>query len=459
MIINLRSVKSKIFLSYGAILIVAVIFSNFMFYFLAKVYFYNNTVNALKSISRDVIVDDMEGKNLENGITLAVHKYKFSIPNVYIQARYKDKVVLKSKNMINFELPQYDFSKKSHISFVKISDISKYELIIYTTKIKSDKNYTVQIATTNEQEKQHLSKILHMFLVGDPIFILVILLIIYKMLLDILKPMNTIIRTAKSISITDLDKRIPYKDNGDDFSELAKTFNRMLSRLQSSFDQIKRFSSDASHQLKTPLTSMRVQTDVALKMDRDVGEYKKVLRSINGEIIYLQNMINDLFLLTQMDDEIIKKNFKKIDLGNILMNAIGEFVLIANKKGVNLDIKDVKSTPIRGENNLVSILCSNLIDNAIKYTQKGKKISIELNENTVIVEDEGIGIKEQDIKHIFDKFFRVHSGRSEGVQGYGLGLSIVKIIANLHNAQIHIESKIGVGTRIEVEFPTSKEID
>lgn len=451
---NIRSIKSKIFLSYGAILIVAVVFSNFMFYSLAKRYFYNNTIQALESISRDVIVDDIEGKNLKNGVTLAVHKYKFSIPNVYIQARYKDKVVLKSKNMRNLELPKYDFSQKSAITFVKISDISKYELIIYATKIESDKDYTVQIATTNEQEKQHLSKILHMFLVGDPIFILVILLIIYKMLLDILKPMNTIIRTAKNISITDLDKRIPYKDNGDEFAELAKTFNKMLSRLQSSFDQIKRFSSDASHQLKTPLTSMRVQTDVALKMDRDVDEYKKVLKSINGEIIYLQEMINDLFLLTQMDDEIIQKNFKNIDLDNILMNAIGEFVLIANKKGVNLDIKDIKSTPIKGENTLVSILCSNLIDNAIKYTQKGKSVSIELKDNTVIVEDEGIGIKEEDLKHIFDKFFRVHSGRSEGVQGYGLGLSIVKIIANLHNAQIRIESKIGVGTRIEVEFPT-----
>ena len=459
MTVNIRSIKSKIFLSYGAILIVAVLFSNFMFYSLAKRYFYDNTIHALESISRDVIVDDIEGKNLKNGITLAVHKYKFSIPNIYIQARYKDKVVLKSKNMINFELPEYDFSEKSRITFIKISDISKYELIIYTTKIESDKNYIVQIATTNEQEKQHLSKILHMFLLGDPIFILVILLIIYKMLLDILKPMNTIIRSAKNISITDLDKRIPYKDNGDDFAELAKTFNRMLSRLQSSFKQIKRFSSDASHQLKTPLTSMRVQTDVALNMDRDIDEYKKVLRSINGEIIYLQEMINDLFLLTQMDDEIIQKNFKNIDLDNILMNVIGESVLIANKKGVNLDIKDIKSTPIKGENTLVSILCSNLIDNAMKYTQKGKKISIELNKNTVIVEDEGIGIKEQDIKHIFDKFFRVHSGRSEGVQGYGLGLSIVKIIANLHNAQIRIESKIGIGTRIEVEFPTDLKIE
>lgn len=454
MIINVRSIKSKIFLSYGAILIVTVIFSNFMFYYLAKMYFYNNTVQALESISRDVVVDDIEGKNLKNGVTLAVHKYKFSIPNVYIQARYKDRVVLRSKNMKDFELPKYNFIKQGAITFVKLKDISPYELIIYTTQIEEDPDYTVQIATTNEEEKQHLSKILHMFLVGDPIFILVILLIIYKMLLDVLKPMNTIIKTAKNISITDLDKRIPYKDNGDEFAELAKTFNRMLSRLQSSFDQVKRFSSDASHQLKTPLTSIRVQTDVALKMDRDVSEYKKVLRSINGEIIYLQDMINDLFLLTQMDDEIIQKNFKKIDLDNILINAIEDFVLIANKKGVSLDIKEINGVSIKGENTLVSILCSNLIDNAIKYTPKGKSVSIELQNNTIIVDDHGVGIEEKNLKHIFDKFFRVHSGRSEGVQGYGLGLSIVKIIANLHNAQIRIQSKVGMGTRIEVEFPT-----
>ncbi len=453
MTFNIRSVKSKIFLSYGGILIVVVIFFNAIFYYFAQDYFYKNTIHALKSISLDVFADDIRGKNLTKGITLAIHKYEFSIRNVYIQALYKGEIVLKSKNLNKYELPRYTFLKDSDIVHVRLKDISKYKLIMYSSIVQKDKNYIVQIATTNQEEKQHLAKILNMFLIGDPIFIIIMLLVIYKMLQDILRPMNTMTKTAREISITDLDKRILYVDNGDEFAELAKTFNKMLFRLQSSFNQVKRFSSDASHQLKTPLTVMRVQTDVALKTDRSVCDYKDVLKTINSEIVYLQDMISNLFLLTQMDDEIIQKSFKEIELDTVLMNTIEEFVLVANKKNINLDIKDINHTIIKAENTLIAVLCSNLIDNAIKYTPKNKRVCVELKEYKITIEDEGIGIEEKDLEVIFDRFFRVNSGRLEGDRGYGLGLSIVKNIATLHNAKINIQSKVGVGTKVEISFP------
>ena len=454
MTFDIRSVKSKIFLSYGGILIMVVIFFNAIFYYFAQSYFYKNTIHSLKSISLDVFADDIQGKNLTKGVALAVHKYEFSIRNVYIQALYKGKIVLKSKNLGNHELPKYTLDSDNNIIHIKASNISKYELIMYSAAALQDRDYTIQIATTIQEEKQHLTKIINMFVVGDPIFIIIMLLVIYKMLQDILRPMNSMTKAAREISITDLDKRIEYVDNGDEFAQLAKTFNKMLSRLQSSFNQVKRFSQDASHQLKTPLASMRVQTDVALKTDRDKDDYKGVLKSINSEIIYLQNMIDNLLLLTQMDDEIIQKSFTAVELDTILMNTIEEFVLLANEKGVELNIKDIERTTIKAENTLVAILCSNLVDNAIKYTPKGKMISIELKRNKIIIEDEGIGIEKKDIDVIFDRFFRVNSTRLKGVGGYGLGLSMVKIIANLHNADINIKSKVDVGTRIEVVFPS-----
>ncbi len=452
MIFDTRSVKSKIFLSYGGILIVVVIFFNAIFYYFAKNYFYENTIHALKSISLDVFVDDIQGKHLKKGLVLAIHKYEFSIRNVYIQALYKDKIVLKSKNLKGFELPRYKFKGDGGIIHLNLNNVSKYEMIMYSTTVSEDRDYTIQIATTIQEEKQYLAKIINMFIIGDPVFIIIILIVIYKMLQDILKPMNTMTKAAREISITDLDKRIEYIDNGDEFAQLAKTFNKMLSRLQSSFNQVKRFSQDASHQLKTPLAAIRVQIDVALKTDRHKSDYKDVLKSINGEIVYLQNMIDNLLLLTQMDDEIIQKSFKTIELDTVLMNTIEEFVLIADKKEIDLNIKNIEHTTIQAENTLIAILCSNLIDNAIKYTPKGKTVSIELKESKIIIQDEGIGIEKKNINVIFDRFFRVNSGRFEGVGGYGLGLSMVKIIAKLHNANINIKSKIGAGTKIEVIF-------
>ncbi|NOX14766.1 MAG: HAMP domain-containing protein [Epsilonproteobacteria bacterium] len=455
---KIKSIKSKIFLSYSMISIVGVLFFNAMLYYSAKTDYYEDTINALKSISRDVVVDDIENQNIQNGMKFASHKYKFSIDNVYIQARYKGKIVLKSTNMKNFEFPKYSFSQESSITKAKFKNKSKDDFIIYSSKVFKNEDYILQIATTTRAQNAELEEIIEKFLVGDPIVIFIILIILYKMLQDILKPMNTIIKTARDISITDLDKRIPYTDNGDEFAQLAKTFNKMLSRLQTSFNQVKRFSSDASHQLKTPLTSMRLQMDVALKTDRDNKEYKRVLKSVNNEIVHLQNMINNLFLLAQMDDEIIKQNFTQIDLDTTLMNEIEEFVLIANKKGVSLDIKEIEHTEINAENTLISILCSNLIDNAIKYTPSGKKISIGLKNSKLTIEDEGIGIEKKNLKIVFDRFFRVESNKLKGINGFGLGLPMVKIITDIHDATLNIKSQIGTGTKIEIQFFTSKTI-
>lgn len=447
-----KSVKSKLLILYGGILVIVVLTFNFAFYFFAQKYFYEHTVHSLRSIAMDVIVDDIKGKNLVDKLTFIEHKYEFSIPNVYIQVLKNSKIILKSSNMKDFDLPIYDFLEEEKITKENLPKISKYHFVIYSKKTELTGGYTVQIGTTHEDSRQNLEEIMYTFLVGDPIFIAVILMILYKMLQDILKPMNTMINTARDISVTDLDKKIVYVDNGDEFSKLAKTFNEILSRLQLSYNQIKRFSSDASHQLKTPLTAIRLQTDVVLKTDRNQTEYKSVLKSINSEIIHLQNMIDNLLLLTKMDDKLVQSNFKKLNLDVVLMNTVEEFIIIANKKGIELDIQDIQRTVINGEYTLLCVLCSNIIENAIKYTPKNKKVSISLVDKSIIVKDEGIGIEKENLKNIFDRFFRVKSSRMEEVKGYGLGLSMVKIIADLHQAQILIKSEIDKGTQIEIKF-------
>ncbi|PLY07031.1 MAG: hypothetical protein C0625_07500 [Arcobacter sp.] len=455
MISKVKSVKSKLLFVYGGILILVLLFFNAILYYYAKSYFYEHTINSLKSVSRDVVFDDIEGKKLKEGITLLSHKYDFSISNVYIQVFYNNKIVLKSINMQNFELPFINLKNKNEsIDLFKLKNISQYDILMFSSKVL-DGNYIVQVATTEEETQKSLNTLRRNFLIGDPIFFLIVLILLYKMLVDILKPMNTITDTARSISITDLDKRIQYEEKGDEFTKLAKTFNNMLSRLQTSFKQIRRFSSDASHQLKTPLTAIRLQTDVTLKKDRTKEEYKNVLQSINVEIIHLQNMIDNLFLLTKMDDEIIQKNFKDIDLDIILINVVEEFILVASQKRITLDIEEVEHIAIKGEDTLLFILCANLIDNAIKYTPKGKKIIISLKDFTLTIKDEGIGISEENLHLIFERFFRVEASRFDEIKGYGLGMSIVKTILNLHHATIDIKSKLDFGTTIKIKFNNS----
>jgi signal transduction histidine kinase len=226
----------------------------------------------------------------------------------------------------------------------------------------------------------------------------------------------------------------------------------LITKLNESYNKIKKFSQDASHQIKTPLTIVRLQTEITLKKDREVSEYKNTLNAIDKEIISLQNMVNNLLLLTKMEDSSIKNKFEMVEIDAILLEIFEEFLVMAQYKGVVLDIKDLEHLEIQGEPTLLKILFSNLIDNAIKFTPKGKRVTMLLTKSKFIIKDEGLGISKDEIPMVFDKFFRVNILTKDRSKGYGLGLSMVKKIAQIHRLNINIESRLNFGTIVTVEF-------
>jgi signal transduction histidine kinase len=226
----------------------------------------------------------------------------------------------------------------------------------------------------------------------------------------------------------------------------------LVERLNESYENIKRFSSNASHQMKTPLTALRLQIHVALKKNKEVNEYRKTLQSIDGEIVYLQDMISNLLLLTRIQNMNMKDVFKVVELDGIVLDVFEEYSIVAKNKGVVLDIETLDYLEVLGDAILLKILLSNLIDNAIKYTTKGKKVSISLIKSVVIVTDEGIGIPSDKLSMIFDEFYRVNAPGKEHIKGYGLGLSMARKIIDLHKAKIKITSKPKIGTKIFVKF-------
>lgn len=228
--------------------------------------------------------------------------------------------------------------------------------------------------------------------------------------------------------------------------------NELTEKLEQSFQQIKEFNSNASHQLKTPLSSMKVQIDVTLEKERTIPEYKDVLNSINQEVNSLQSLVSNLLILTRMRDKTIKESFEKIKLDDILLEVIGESIVLADKRKITLEIANLEELEIVGNKTLISILITNLIDNAIKYTPKNKSITVSLQNNTLSIKDEGIGIEEEKIDLIFDKFYQINNLKDRGTKGYGLGLSMVKKIAKLHNSSININSKINEGSEVFVKF-------
>jgi heavy metal sensor kinase len=272
-----------------------------------------------------------------------------------------------------------------------------------------------------------------------------------------LKPVKSVVQTAKDISADDLSLRIEAGQRQDEIGELVDTFNDMISRLEKSVKKIKQFSGDVSHELRTPLTIIRGEIEVLLRKERNKEEYQKTLKSTLEEAAYLERIIDDLLFLSRIE-ALEKKEFdKSAQLDEILLKVVESQELAAKNKGITLDVTKVDPIKIRGEEILLERMVTNIIDNAIRYTQPGGNVEVSLEKKdgtpTLQVQDSGIGIPRESLPLIFDRFYVVDKSRFKETGGLGLGLSIVKQVADSHGAKIEVESEVNTGTSFLIRFP------
>jgi heavy metal sensor kinase len=275
-----------------------------------------------------------------------------------------------------------------------------------------------------------------------------------------LKQVKSVVQTAKEISADDLSLRIEAGRRHDEIGELVDTFNDMISRLEKSVKKIKQFSGDVSHELRTPLTIIRGEIEVLLRKERSKQEYQKTLKSTLEEAAYLERIINDLLFLSRVE-VLKKKGFDKfVQLDEILLNVAESKELAAKKKGITLEIKKVEPTQFKGEEILLERMVANIIDNAIRYTPAKGLVEVILERTggsiSLIVRDTGIGIPEQSLPLIFDRFYVVDKSRDKEAGGLGLGLSIVKWVVDSHGGKIKVQSEVNKGTSLLVRFPSAQ---
>jgi heavy metal sensor kinase len=271
-----------------------------------------------------------------------------------------------------------------------------------------------------------------------------------------LKPVKSVVQTAKDISADDLSLRIESGQRQDEIGELVDTFNDMISRLEKSIKKIKQFSGDVSHELRTPLTIIRGEIEVLLRKERNKEEYQKTLKSTLEEAAYLERIIDDLLFLSRIE-ALEKKEFEKsVQLDEIVLKVVESQELAAKKKKITLDIKKVEPARIKGEEILLERMVANIIDNAIRYTDPEGKVEVSLDNqdgsSVLLVQDTGIGIPEESMPLIFDRFYVVDKSRFKEAGGLGLGLSIVKQVADCHGGKIEVKSELNKGTSFCVRF-------
>ncbi len=228
-------------------------------------------------------------------------------------------------------------------------------------------------------------------------------------------------------------------------------------KLRQSLKQIKRFSSDVSHELKTPLTAMRGEIEVALKEPRNQEEYQHILRSNLEEVDKLQSIVKNLLMLTHLEKESLKDKFILHSLDDIFLHSLDELMILASQKKINLEIIQLDIIQLKCDDVLMKTVFNNLIENAIKYSPEKTTITLYLkkqeNNACFCIEDEGHGVEEEKLSYIFDRFYRADTSRSKHIKGYGLGLSLVKQIIELHYGKITAYNCFNKGLGIIIKIP------
>jgi len=269
-----------------------------------------------------------------------------------------------------------------------------------------------------------------------------------------LAPLRWMADQAKTITDKNLNRRLDAGAAPAELRVLADSFNELLSRLDQSFETMRRFVADASHELRTPLSVIRGEADVALGHDRTAGEYQETLVIIQDEARRLTRLIDDLLNLARADAGRVNLRIEEFYLNEMLGDCCRAFQAAAGAKRIELQCVCPGDVSFRGDPELLRRLALNLIENAVRHTPAGGKIVVELktaaNQLLIQVADTGIGISPEAAPHIFERFYRGDQARSRQDGGFGLGLSIVKWIAESHRGEVDFTSEPGLGTTFTV---------
>jgi len=272
-----------------------------------------------------------------------------------------------------------------------------------------------------------------------------------------LRPVERMREAAHRISAEHLAERLEETRAGDELDRLAKTLNEMLGRLDEAFNQVRRFSADASHELQTPLTILRGELEVALRAPRSLEEYRRVLQSALEEIDRIASLTDGLLLLARADAGVLRMDRQPLDLADLVADVYGKVKVLAESRSVDLALGPVEPVSIRGDYDRLSRLLLNLADNGIKYTDPGGRVTLSLEGDgewaALRVSDTGIGLSPGERERIFQPFYRTAEAHSRGEGGHGLGLAIARSIAEAHGGRIQVESAPGGGSTFTVLLP------
>jgi signal transduction histidine kinase len=271
-------------------------------------------------------------------------------------------------------------------------------------------------------------------------------------------PLEVITDSTRRIRPEDLHSRIDVPEEADrETASLAETLNALLERLENSFESTRAFTSNAAHELQTPLSVLQAHVDLSLIKSRSQEEYRGTLLSLREELSNMTRTVGGLLSLARLDSRARERPSEVVDFSAVAVSAVESFENPARDKGLSLRLNIDPYASVFGEHGLLKDLVSNLVDNAIKYTESGHiDVSLRSGEALHVLEvsDTGIGMEPDEVSRITERFFRSARAASQA-PGSGLGLAIVEQIVDWHGGEVRIRSSVGNGTTVRLEMPSA----
>lgn len=272
------------------------------------------------------------------------------------------------------------------------------------------------------------------------------------------KPIDRMVATAQSIAGgTDLSQRIELCRSKDEFYRLGSSFNEMMDRLESSFEQERRFTNNASHELRTPISVILNESEMALEEGRSQEELTTSMAKIHGQAAHMSALVSQLLMMARADRGAASIDREKLDLSELmeLVSETGEE--LAGERGISVTTNIQPDVFVSGDKSLLMRMALNLVENAVRYGRDGGHIeaSLHVEGNSAVgqVKDDGIGISAQDLPHIWERFYQADSARSGSDRGNGLGLSLVEFVARVHGGSVSCASELGQGSAFTFVLP------
>ncbi len=382
----------------------------------------------------------------------AEHK-KVEVNPTFIQiVDNRDRLIFKSANL---QSNHFLFNPGTEQEYFYNTQIDKQRLRLGQFPVKNDEGKIIGQLTigVSQQESYYvLYNLLITLCISFPILLLVLYGVIYFAASKSIAPVHQLIQAASGINDSNIDTRLPLPENEDEIYQLAKTINELLSRIDTSIQQQKQFTADASHEIRTPLTAIRGTLEVLLRKKRDPHQYEEKIKEVISQTDRLNQLLDQLLQLARLESGSVKKETVYVNI--ILKEAELKFAKQIRAKAIHLSSTIAESLSVQADTFFLTVMIDNLFSNAIKYAQVNGKVNYSWNNETQTfsITNDGIGITQQQMPYLFNRFYRTDDSRNSLVPGSGLGLAIVKKLADLQHIETIVSSVPG-STTFSLKFP------